>query len=59
MTCVEELALPSALPLLIRGGQEIAWVLGDKSGAWQAGSAPGCCLMNRFLLALAQHGGAA
>lgn len=59
MTCMEELALPSALPLLIRVGQEIAWVLGDKSGAWQGGSVPGCCLMNRFLLALAQHGGAA
>lgn len=31
------------------------WAI-NPSGAWQAGSAPVCCLMDRFLLAPAQRG---
>lgn len=37
MTCMGELALPPAPSLLIRGGQEIAWALDDKSFGCLAG----------------------
>lgn len=37
MTCTGELALPPAPSLLIRGGQEIAWALDDKSFGCLAG----------------------
>lgn len=50
-----EAGLAPCPPLLIRGGQEIAWVLDDKSiGCLAGGQCAQCCLMDCFLLAPAQ-----
>lgn len=49
MTCRGELALPPAPRLLIRGGQEIAWVLGDKSIRCLAGGRRARALPDRSL----------
>lgn len=49
-----EAGLAPSPPLLIRGGQEIAWVLADKSiGCLAGGQRAQRCLMDCFLLASA------
>lgn len=50
-----EASLAPCPPLLIRGEQEIAWVLDDKSiGCLVGGQCAQCCLMDCFLLAPAR-----